>query len=306
MIEAVSGAPTYHEWDAVPDGLRPEADLRFAGLEPRGQPVAFLEQGARRIALYRSADAVSRSVNADGDTSDARARSHHDPSRTSLPIGSPGSTAGRGSRRATTALPPTSRLVERTHARPEGERLQEARAWLRTLLLDDFVVLDTETTGLGYRDEVIEIGIVDATGAVVFESLVRPHAGRVPAGATRVHGLTMRDLEGAPTWAEVHDAVLDATRGRRVVAWNAPFDERMVRQSATLWGRRERLGGFECAMRAYASARGLRYGRAKLERAAAEMGVLPSGAQAHRSSDDALLTLQVLMRAAVPLGSGGR
>jgi DNA polymerase III epsilon subunit-like protein len=82
-----------------------------------------------------------------------------------------------------------------------------------------------------------------------------------------------------------------------VIAWNAPFDERMVRQSAVGWGRRERLQGFECAMRAYAHARGLRQGRAKLERAAAESGLLGGRAQAHRSTDDALLTLQVLMRA---------
>ena len=40
---------------------------------------------------------------------------------------------------------------------------------------------------------------------------------------------------------------------------------------------------------------------AKLERAAAETGVLTAGRQSHRSSDDARLTLQVLMRVA-----GGR
>jgi DNA polymerase-3 subunit epsilon len=106
----------------------------------------------------------------------------------------------------------------------------------------------------------------------------------------------MDDLWDAPTFDQVYAALLDVTAGRRVIAWNAPFDERMVRQSATAWGRRERLRGFECAMRAYALARGLRHGRAKLERAAAETGVLGAGPQAHRSTDDARLTLQVLMR----------
>lgn len=302
MIGAMADTPTYHDWDAVPDGLRPAADLRFAGLEPRGEAVAYLAQGERRVALYRSADAVPRASR----PNEAAPRGHHDPSRATPAIGSPGSTAGRSSRRVTTALPRAPRRADRATALEGRDANTDARGWLRALLLDDFVVLDTETTGLGYRDEVIEIGIVDPSGRVVFESLVRPQAGSVPAGATRVHGLTMRDLETAPCWRDVHDAVVSATRGRRVIAWNAPFDERMVRQSATRWGCSERLGGFECAMRAYAAVRGLRYGRAKLERAAAEMGVLPVGAQAHRSSDDARLTLQVLMRAATTLVTLGR
>lgn len=299
MIGRVTEAPIYRSWEAVPEGLRPEADLRFAGLEPRGEPVAYVEHEGRRVGLYQSADAVPRSTARRADDESSYTGSL-DPSRASVPIGAPGSTRGRGSRRATAPLPTTSRLVKRPAAAAGGaaDDVTAAQRWLRDLLLDDFVVLDTETTGLGYRDEVIEIGIVGARGEVVFESLVRPHAGRVPAGATRVHGLTIDDLAAAPTWAEVHEAVIAATRGRRVVAWNAPFDERMLRQSAALWGCRERIAGVECAMRAYATARGLRYGRAKLERAAAEMGVLPAGAQSHRSSDDARLTLQVLMRVA--------
>jgi len=284
-------AATYPDWGSVPAGLRPEADLRFAGLEPRGEPAAFVQVGERRVALYRSADAVPRAAPAD-----ASARGSLDPSRAVGPIGSAGSTGGRASRRATAPLPARPANT----SRPSGPApdVAAAQAWLRSLLLDTFVVLDTETTGLGYRDEVIEIGIVAADGSVVFESLVRPQAGVVSAAATRVHGLSMRELASAPSWAEIHDDVLAATKGRRVLAWNAPFDERMVRQSASRWQRRERIAGFECAMQAYARARGLRHGRAKLERAAAEMGLLHEGAQRHRSSDDARLTLQVLMRAA--------
>ena len=290
----------YDRWDEVPPGLRPENDLRFAGLEPRGEPAAVLCVDGREVPLFREADAVPRTATA----TRGAARGSLDPSRSSdRPAGGAGTRATPGLRRDVVVLPGAGslrRATVRTDADP-ASGVGAARAWIRTLLLDDFVVLDTETTGLGYRDEVVEIGVVGPDGAVRFSSLVRPRAGRIPPGATAVHGIAMDHLVDAPTFTEVYDAVLDVAGGRRVIAWNAPFDERMVRQSATAWGRRERLRGFECAMRAYALARGLRHGRAKLERAAVETGLLLGRPQAHRSTDDALLTLHVLMRAA-----GGR
>ncbi|MBW6454921.1 MAG: 3'-5' exonuclease [Trueperaceae bacterium] len=289
--------PHYASWAEVPAGLRPENDLRFAGLEPRGEPAAWLLLGDREVALFREADAVPRAPKP------PPARGSVDPSRSSdRPPGSAG-TRGTGVRRDVVVLPGTGSLrrgVVRADADP-ATTTDAARTWIRELLKDDFLVLDTETTGLGYGAEVIEIGVIGPDGRERLSSLVRPRAGHVPAAVTAIHGITMDHLRGAPTFAEVYDALLELARGRRVVAWNAPFDERMVRQSATAWGRRERLTGFECAMRAYALARGLRQGRAKLERAAAETGVLTAGRQSHRSSDDARLTLQVLMRVA-----GGR
>jgi hypothetical protein len=289
----VSETDRYHRWSDVPDGLKPENDLRFAGLEPRGDPVAWLELDGREVALFREADATPRAAKAPPP-----APGSLDPSRSNdRPAGSAGTRAARV-RRDVVALPgPGSlhRTAVRTDADPSN-RIAAGLEWVRALLLDDFVVLDTETTGLGYADEVIEVGVVGPDGTVLLESLVRPRSGFVPAGASRVHGLTMADLRDAPTFDEVYGALLEVADGRRVIAWNAPFDERMVRQSATAWGRRERLRGFECAMRAYAMARGLAHGRAKLERAAAETGVLGPGPHAHRSTDDARLTLQVLMR----------
>ncbi len=294
VASAVGDAPRYTAWADVPPGLRPENDLRFAGLIPRGGPVAWLHQDGREVALYREADAIPKPPKAPAPPSGSI-----DPARSNtIPAGSAGSRAAKGVRRDVVHLPGSGglrRATVRTDADP-ASGAAAALAWLRELLLDDFVVIDTETTGLGYADEVIEVGVIGADGGVRFSSLVRPWSGRVPAGASRIHGLTMTDLADAPTFTDVYDELLAVTAGKRVVAWNAPFDERMVRQSAVTCGRRERLRGFECAMRAYALARGLRHGRAKLERAALETGVLGQRAQRHRSTDDALLTLQVLMR----------
>lgn len=280
----------YATWAEVPSGLRPENDLRFAGLEPRGEPVAWLTVDGREVALYREADATPRAPKP------PVARGSVDPARSStLAPGSAGSRAS-GAHRPVVALPGPGSLRRAVVRSDADDAPAAAVTWIRRLLLDDFLVLDTETTGLGYADEVIEVAAVGPDGDELLSTLVRPRSGGVPPGATAVHGLTMADLIDAPTFAEVYEELTALARGRRVVAWNAPFDERMVRQSATAWGLRARLRGFECAMRAYALARGLRHGRAKLERAGHETGLLTAHRQAHRSADDARLALQVLMR----------
>jgi DNA polymerase-3 subunit epsilon len=174
--------------------------------------------------------------------------------------------------------------------------LRDPRAWLDDVFAEGFVVLDTETTGLGPRAEIIEIAALDHAGHVLMESKVWPRSGRVPAGATRVHGYTTADLRGSPTWPELLLELERQLDGRRVLAWNAPFDERMALQTSRLWSLAPRLPAFECAMRAYAQFRGVGVSM-RLERAAQVERVL-SAAQEHRSLADAQLVLAVLKRLA--------
>jgi DNA polymerase III subunit epsilon len=274
----------YASWDDVPPGLQTANDLRFAGLEPRGEAVGVVVVGEREVELFASADATPR----------ARERLSTEGER--VPVGAAGSTGGRASRRATVALPGGSELITRVRridADPTTLR-SEARAYLGELLASDFLVLDTETTGLGYQAEIIELALVAPDGSLLFDSLVRPRGGVVPAVVSRVHGITTRDLVDAPTFADLYATLLDLAAGRRIVAWNAAFDERMVRQSARVWSLPQRWRGFECAMQTHAFCCGVRSGRTKLERAAAALGVLPASGQRHRSADDARLTLGVL------------
>lgn len=172
---------------------------------------------------------------------------------------------------------------------------RDPRRWLSDLFHEGFVVIDTETTGLSARDEVIELSAVDASGEVLYETLIRPRSGFVPASSTRIHGLHFTDVEHGPTWPEAIDGLLEAVAGKRVVAWNAPFDMRLCVQSSRAWGIAHPLPGFECAMRAYTACRGISSGAFRLERAASVEGVLVAP-QSHRSADDARLTVAVLRR----------
>src|SRR5262249_41372082 len=88
------------------------------------------------------------------------------------------------------------------------------------------VILDTETTDLdGY---VVEIAVIDAaTGDTLLDTLVNPGTP-IADGARWVHGISDADVADAPPWAEVLPRLLEATRGRTVLAYNAAFDSSTI------------------------------------------------------------------------------
>ncbi|WP_419707946.1 3'-5' exonuclease [Promicromonospora sp. NFX87] len=92
------------------------------------------------------------------------------------------------------------------------------------------VILDTETTGLeGFA---VEIAVVDAaTGDVLLDTLVQPSCP-IEDGARTVHKIEDSELATAPALAEVWPQLLEVTRGRIVLAYNAPFDRDVVERHA--------------------------------------------------------------------------
>ena len=88
------------------------------------------------------------------------------------------------------------------------------------------VYLDLETTGLEPEDEVVAIGILDAQGAPLLDSLVRPQGPTAWPEAQRSHGISPDDVATAPTWAELATRIHTAVADRQVVIYNADFDGR--------------------------------------------------------------------------------
>ena len=178
---------------------------------------------------------------------------------------------------------------------------RQARAWLEANAL----ILDTETTGLGDDAEVVELALIDCTGAVLLDTLVRP-SGPVPAEAAAIHGITDAMLAGAPTWSEIHARFCDLVEGRQVVIYNREFDVRVIRQTAHRYGLPAPQGfdleldgsAVHCAMQAYAGFHGEwseekgQYRWQRLSAAAAQQGVTVTNA--HRALGDCLMTLGVV------------
>lgn len=163
-------------------------------------------------------------------------------------------------------------------------------------------VIDTETTGLGDEDKVLEMAVVtmSAEGGVTsaWSSLFSCDAPIAPE-ARAAHHITDAELRSAPPpLVAPIAAMLD---GAVVAAHNLEFDERMIRQT---WDYRltgGRLCTYRCARHVWPDAPGysnqvLRYWL-DLEVPGAD------GLPAHRALADALVTagiLQVMLRDRTP------
>ena len=169
----------------------------------------------------------------------------------------------------------------------------EAMRWAAEAAADPRTVyLDTETTGLGRRAEIVDIGIVDSQGRVLMDRLVRPE-DPIPAEASAIHGLYGHHVSHAPRWPDIADEVASILSGRRVIVYNARYDRGIVegcceRHSLAV------VGGdadWQCAMLEYAKYRGEPNTRGrsfrwhKLDVAVQEFGA-PAGG--HRALTDAL------------------
>ena len=107
---------------------------------------------------------------------------------------------------------------------------QEARN-----LLEHAVVIDTESTGLGENDTIVELAAVRAFDrSVIFNSLVIPSSPMHPA-AEAVHGIStiMAHAHGQSTNSAINDLIERASDASCtfITAYNLPFDRRLIEQS---------------------------------------------------------------------------
>jgi len=176
-----------------------------------------------------------------------------------------------------------------------AEYRHNAILWAREVLADEGVaILDTETTGLDKKAEIIEIAIIDIQGNALLDTLVKPK-GKIPIDASDIHGITSDDVASAPTWADIDDQVSELIRSAsRVVIYNASYDTRLMSQTRRLY----HLPSFdvpakhyECAMNRYAEF----YGQWSTSRRSFKWQPLDGG---HRALGDCRATLKVLKQMA--------
>lgn len=91
------------------------------------------------------------------------------------------------------------------------------------------IVFDTETTGLDSRDDrIIEIGGVELVNRFptgrTFHVYLDPEGRAIHPDAQAVHGISLEDLKGKPTFREIAGDFLAFTDGATLVAHNAGFD----------------------------------------------------------------------------------
>lgn len=162
--------------------------------------------------------------------------------------------------------------------------------------------IDTETTGRSaITDRLVEIGIVvGQRGKVIRRNdwLIDP---KIPIAkeATAVHGISDKDVQGKPTFADIAPELLEALAGAIPAAYNASFDRGFLLAELERAGC---LGGKlpPAARRQVDWIDPLVYAREiqqdeqsrKLGDVAARLGIELS--RAHRASDDAEAGLKIL------------
>ena len=105
------------------------------------------------------------------------------------------------------------------------------------------VFLDFQTTGLHFDDEILQIGIVDETGKIIMDTLIKPKANEIWPEAQPLHGISPRHVKSSPTLEEVLPKLVKALKDRQVVIFNADFDMRFIPDEAA-----EAAESFHCAM----------------------------------------------------------
>lgn len=112
---------------------------------------------------------------------------------------------------------------------------KEAGKIALSYLDDDLVFLDTETTGLGYDDEIIEISIIDKHGNILLDDLIKPKKS-IPLSASNIHHITNNDVINCPAWPDIYHQYRDAVKNKTVIIYNKKFDNRLLRQTCGKYG----------------------------------------------------------------------
>ena len=152
----------------------------------------------------------------------------------------------------------------------------------------NFVALDTETSGLTARAQIVEVSAVKFQNfrpTAVFATLCKPFGGISPQ-ATAIHGITNEDVEHAPRCAQILNGLEEFIGDFPLVAHNAPFDLRVLGSEGMVTRGRRVFDTLPLARNILKTGDGEKLPHYKLADSCRACAILFSGA--HRSTADAL------------------
>ena len=91
------------------------------------------------------------------------------------------------------------------------------------------IFLDTETTGLSFKDghKIVEIACIETKDLIptnnVFHKLINPQRN-VPDDAFKIHGFSEKFLSNYKPFVQIADEFLNFINGKKIIIHNASFD----------------------------------------------------------------------------------
>ena len=158
--------------------------------------------------------------------------------------------------------------------------------------MERFAIIDTETTGFGKKDRLVEIAVVLVEGKEIiqeWETLINPERD---ISNSNIHGITSELVSLAPTFAEINSELSRLISGTIMVAHNISFDQRMLEQEFSRVKKDNDLGVGFCTLQAT---------KLKLESACKQYGI--TNVSAHRALTDARATALIFIKIMEQSGS---
>ena len=170
---------------------------------------------------------------------------------------------------------------------------------------DDAVVVDVETTGLDpTRDRIVSVAMIRARFSKLrqrskelygdtIDAIVNPQC-RIPARASRIHGIRDKDVRNEKPFAEIAHKLRDFIAVRPIIAHNASFDKSFLNAEFKRAGVKTLARNRSyCTMRRFQDFNhGLRRG-SNLDNVADVMGVSARKSTRHEATDDVRIVWEV-------------
>lgn len=130
----------------------------------------------------------------------------------------------------------------------------ESIEWAKKILKNKkkYLILDTETTGLGDA-EIVQIAVIDLDKNILLNTLIKPQ-NQIPDDVIAIHGITNEMVNDAPTFKDIYPKLRDIFCNKTILIYNKDFDYNIIKYCCKINNCLFSLLELKskCVMRAYA------------------------------------------------------